>query len=111
MGVSLVYGELHAQWDASAGFVADEDDCCEVQVVQLSIDMQTCVSERVGIDCSCFSLGDHHFSARSCAEKMLWLRAISNVKVKLRHWAANPSRRELRQYRASILEHAKNLPT
>ena len=39
------------------------------------------VSERVGIDCSCFSLGDHHFSTRTCAEKMLWLRAISNVKA------------------------------
>ena len=37
----------------------------------------------MGIDCSCFSLGDHHFSTRTCAEKMLWLRAISNVKAQL----------------------------
>lgn len=110
LGVSLVYGELHAHCDTAAAFAAYEDDWCDVQVVHLSIDMHTCVSERVGIDCSCFSLGDHHFSTRSCAEKMLWLRAISNVKVKLRHWAASPSATELSHYRASVLEHARGLP-
>lgn len=104
LGVSLVYGELHAHWDTSAGFAAYEDDTCNVQVVHLNLDMHTCVSERVGVDCSCFSLGDHHFSTRTCAEKMLWLRAISNVKVKLRHWAANPSPTDMRHYRAAIRE-------
>jgi len=110
LGVSRVFGELHAHWDNAAAFAAYEDDCCDVQIVHLTIDMATCVSDRVGIDCSCFSLGDHHFSARSCAEKMLWLRAISNVKVKLRHWAANPTRTELRHYRTAIWEHAQSLP-
>jgi len=111
LGVSRVYGELHAHCDSFAAFAAYEDDCCDVQVVHLTIDIQTGVSDHVGIDCSCFGLGDHHFSARTCAEKMLWLRAISNVKVKLRHWASNPSRTELRHYRASILEHARGLLT
>jgi len=110
LGVSRVYGELHAHWDNNAAFAAYEDDCCDVQIVHLTIDMATCVSDRVGIDCSCFSLGDHHFAARSCAEKMLWLRAISNVKVKLRHWASNPSRTDLRHYRAAIKEHVRQLP-
>eukprot|EP00913_Durusdinium_trenchii_P031584 g29576.t1 len=103
-GVSLVYGELHAHCDNTAGFAAYEDDACKVQVVHLAIDTNTCVSERVGIDCSCFSLGDHHFSTRTCAEKMLWLRAISNVKVKLRHLAATPTPTELRFYRAAVRE-------
>lgn len=110
LGVCLVYGELHAHRDNCSAFAAYEDASCDVPVVQLSIDVNTCISERVGIDCSCFSLGEHHFSARSCAEKMLWLRAISNVKVKLRHWAANPSRKDLRHYRASIREHVRSLP-
>mmetsp|Transcript_67922 Transcript_67922/g.199490 ORF Transcript_67922/g.199490 Transcript_67922/m.199490 type:complete len:549 (-) Transcript_67922:16-1662(-) len=110
LGVSLVYGELHTHWDAAAAFAAYEDEYCDVQVVHLCIDMHTCVSERVGIDCSCFSLGDHHFSTRTCAEKMLWLRAISNVKVKLRHWASNPTPLDLRHYRSSINEHVKGLP-
>mmetsp|Transcript_77283 Transcript_77283/g.202783 ORF Transcript_77283/g.202783 Transcript_77283/m.202783 type:complete len:566 (+) Transcript_77283:201-1898(+) len=110
LGVSLVYGELHTHWDAAAAFAAYEDEYCDVQVVHLCIDMHTCVSERVGIDCSCFSLGDHHFSTRSCSEKMLWLRAISNVKVKLRHWASNPTPLDLRHYRSSIAEHLRGLP-
>lgn len=109
-GVSLVYGELHAHWDTGAGFAAYEDETCLVQVVHLVIDMHTCVSERVGIDCSCFSLGDHNFAVRTCSEKMLWLRAISNVKVKLRHWASNPTPADLRNYRSSIREHARGLP-
>merc|ERR1712107_188421 len=72
--------------------------------------MHTTVSERVGVDCSCFSLGEQHFSTRTCAEKMLWLRAISNVKVKLRHWASNPSASDLQNYRGSVLEQARSLP-
>lgn len=110
LGVSLVYGELHTHWDASAIFAAYEDDLCDVEVLHLSIDMNTLVSERVGVDCSCFSLGDHHFSTRTCAEKMLWLRAISNVKVKLRHSAMNPTRTDLKYYRAAVLEQARSLP-
>lgn len=109
-GVSMVYGELHAHCDNTAGFAAYEDDSCMVQVVHLAIDTHTCVSERVGIDCSCFSLGDHHFSTRSCAEKMLWLRAISNVKVKLRHWASTPTEVEMRHYRFAVRQQINSLP-
>jgi len=109
-GVSLVYCELHAHWDGAAAFAAYEDEYCDVQVVRLSVDKDTCVSERVGIDCSCFSLGGHHFNTRSCAEKMLWLRAISNVKVKLRHRATNPTPTDLKHYRAAVLEYAASLP-
>lgn len=109
-GVSVVYCELHAHWDTTAGFVAYEDEFCDVEVLCLNIDMQTCVSERVGVDCSCFSLGGHHFSTRTCSEKMLWLRAISNVKVKLRHQAANPTPTDLRHYRAAIAEYSRALP-
>lgn len=109
-GVSMVYGELHAHCDSTAGFAAYENESCMVQVVHLSIDTHTCVSERVGIDCSCFSLGDNHFSTRTCAEKMLWLRAISNVKVKLRHWAATPTDVELKHYRYAVRKQIDNLP-
>eukprot|EP00930_Biecheleria_cincta_P090084 TRINITY_DN7941_c0_g2_i1.p1 TRINITY_DN7941_c0_g2~~TRINITY_DN7941_c0_g2_i1.p1 ORF type:complete len:472 (-),score=59.87 TRINITY_DN7941_c0_g2_i1:117-1532(-) len=110
LGVSMVYGELHVHSESTAGFAAYENESCMVQVVHLAIDTHTCVSERVGIDCSCFSLGDHHFSTRSCAEKMLWLRAISNVKVKLRHWAATPTDVELRHYRYAVRKQIDSLP-
>jgi len=108
-GVSLVYCELHAHWDDAAAFVAYEDEYCDIQVLRLSVDKDTCVSERVGIDCSCFSLGGHHVSTRSCAEKVLWLRAISNVKVKLRHGSSNPTPTDLKHYRSSVLEHVQGV--
>lgn len=107
--VSLIYCELHAQWDGEAQLVAYEDDVCDLHVVRTSIDKDTTVSERVGVDCSCFSIGVLHFAARSCAEKALWLRVVSNVKVKLRHGAGNPTPTDLRHWRSSIAEHVRNL--
>merc|ERR1712061_660553 len=106
----MAFAELHAHCDTAASFAAYEDEYCDIQVLHLNVDMHTTVSERVGVDCSCFSLGEQHFSTRTCAEKMLWLRAISNVKVKLRHWASNPSVSDLQNYRGSVLEQARSLP-
>lgn len=110
-GVSCVYCELHAHLDSAANFVAYEDEYCETRVMRLDLDMHTCVSERVGVDCSCFSFDGYHFAARTCAEKMLWLRALSNVKIKLRHRAPNPLPEELEHYRAAITEYAQLVQT
>mmetsp|Transcript_81852 Transcript_81852/g.128914 ORF Transcript_81852/g.128914 Transcript_81852/m.128914 type:complete len:495 (+) Transcript_81852:112-1596(+) len=107
--VALVYCELHTHWDFSAAFAVYEDECCETRVMHVNMGVHTCISERVGIDCSCFSIDGHHFSARSSAEKAFWLRAISNVKVKLRHRADNPSPQELSHYRSSVSESARAL--
>ena len=41
---------------------------------------------------------------------MLWLRAISNVKVKLRHLAATPTPTELRFYRSAVRDQINSLP-
>lgn len=108
-GVSLVFCELHAPWDGVAMFTGYDNESCQAQVIQASLDANTCVSERVGVDCSCFSFDNYHFTTRSSAEKMLWLRAISNVKVKLRHRAPNPTFEEMDHYRISILEYARNV--
>jgi len=108
-GVSLVYAELHSHFDGTAMFAGYEDEYCDCLVLRLSIDLQTCVTERVGVDCSCFSLAGRHLTARTCAEKTLWLRAVSNVKVKLRHCAENPTSTELMHYRSAVLEHAKRV--
>lgn len=106
--VSLVYCELHVHTDSIAAFCAYTDEICEVRVMHIPIGVHTCVSDRVGIDCSCFSVAGHHFSARTCTEKLLWLRAISNVKVKLRYDAKNPTAMELANYRAAIFESCKD---
>eukprot|EP00929_Paragymnodinium_shiwhaense_P002673 TRINITY_DN10297_c0_g4_i1.p1 TRINITY_DN10297_c0_g4~~TRINITY_DN10297_c0_g4_i1.p1 ORF type:complete len:590 (-),score=85.93 TRINITY_DN10297_c0_g4_i1:93-1862(-) len=110
-GVSLVYCELHSHWNCAATFAAYEDELCDTQVVRLGIDMHTCVSERVGVDCSCFSFDGYHFTTRTCAEKMLWLRALSNVKVKLRHRAPNPTPEELWNWREAIVDYVKVMRT
>merc|ERR1712136_358919 len=75
----------------------------------MNIKVTTKVSEVVGVDCSCFSINGKHFSARTCAEKMLWLRAISNIKVKLEHQRENPTPTEIMHYREAILESARSL--
>mmetsp|Transcript_92510 Transcript_92510/g.163601 ORF Transcript_92510/g.163601 Transcript_92510/m.163601 type:complete len:484 (+) Transcript_92510:139-1590(+) len=107
--VSLVYCELHTHWDCTAAFAVYEDECCDARVMQVSMGVHTCISERVGVDCSCFSIDGHHFTTRTSAEKVFWLRAISNVKVKLRHKAHNPSQQELVYYRSSVIEGVKNM--
>lgn len=108
-GVCVIYGELHAHLDNRSSFIAYEDESCEELLLCISFGVQTGVSEHVAVDCSCFTLDAHHFCARSCSEKALWLRAISNLKVKLRHQAANPTPHELHTYRAAILDSARNL--
>lgn len=103
-GVSCVWGELHCNWDYAASFACYDNHDCQKQLLRLGLDMHTSVSERVGIDCSCFNFDGYNFSARTCHEKNLWLRAFSNVKVKLRHQAPNPSVLELMCYRREIKE-------
>eukprot|EP00927_Polykrikos_kofoidii_P070494 TRINITY_DN6680_c0_g1_i1.p1 TRINITY_DN6680_c0_g1~~TRINITY_DN6680_c0_g1_i1.p1 ORF type:complete len:919 (-),score=162.20 TRINITY_DN6680_c0_g1_i1:482-3238(-) len=110
-GVSLVYCELHSHWDTVAAFVAYEDEYCDARVLHIPMGVHTSISERVGVDCSCFIIDAHHFSTRTCAEKALWLRAISNVKVKLRHSATNPSSSELMSYRHAINDSVKDVPS
>eukprot|EP00927_Polykrikos_kofoidii_P073273 TRINITY_DN6931_c0_g1_i6.p1 TRINITY_DN6931_c0_g1~~TRINITY_DN6931_c0_g1_i6.p1 ORF type:complete len:521 (-),score=84.57 TRINITY_DN6931_c0_g1_i6:425-1936(-) len=106
---TLVYCELHSHWDSVAAFTAYEDDDCDARVVNISVGLNTSISERVGVDCSCFTVDAHHFVTRTCAERTLWLRAISNVKVKIRHSTTNPTSMELVNFRQAIHESVKQL--
>eukprot|EP00929_Paragymnodinium_shiwhaense_P007724 TRINITY_DN111636_c0_g1_i1.p1 TRINITY_DN111636_c0_g1~~TRINITY_DN111636_c0_g1_i1.p1 ORF type:complete len:415 (-),score=67.86 TRINITY_DN111636_c0_g1_i1:58-1302(-) len=111
--VARIYCELHAHFEGKAVLAVYEDETCEepLQLAGLTygIDVDTRVTERVGIDCSCFSISGIHFSARTCAEKNFWLRAINNVKVKLKHGARNPTDEELIGYRDAIREQAQRI--
>lgn len=107
-GVVAAYAELHAHKESLAQFIAYEDESCETRIVSMGIGVDTVVSERIGVNCSCFSFEGYHFTARSVEEKLLWLRAISNVKVKLRHKAPSATAVELRHYRHAILECARH---
>lgn len=108
-GTLLLYCELHAHRDCVASFNVYADERCTSQLMTMNIKVTTKVSEVVGVDCSCFSINGKHFSARTCAEKMLWLRAISNIKVKLEHQRENPTPTDIMHYREAILESARSL--
>jgi len=107
--VMLVYGELHAHQNSRAEFVLYEDESCANPLLPFGIEVETPVSEHVAVDCSCFTVDCQHFTARTSAEKALWLRAISNLKVKMRHVMENPTPEDLQAYRASISEYIRSL--
>ncbi|CAK9022673.1 Uncharacterized protein SCF082_LOCUS15893 [Durusdinium trenchii] len=109
-GVTPVFCELHVPLEGSTTLMAYEDDSCRCLVASLSIDAASVVTERMGVDSSCFTLNGYHFAARSVAEKVFWLRAISNIKVKLRHAMLPTTAEELKYYRLAVEEEILKLP-
>merc|ERR1711879_235629 len=75
--------------------------------MEIIITVGTICCEKMGVSCGCFCIDGYQFCTRTCAERKLWLRAISNVKVKLQNRAPSPTGEELRQYRSAIKEHIK----
>lgn len=67
------------------------------------------MSEHVAVDCSCFTLDCMHFTARTSAEKSLWLRVISNLKVKMRHYQEDPTPDDVLAWRSSISASIRSL--
>jgi len=102
---SVVYCELHAHEGDMARVALYENDFCQVPVGEICIHENAMCSEKIGINCSCYSVEDHQFSTRTLAERKLWLRAISNVRVKLQNRAPNPSQEELDGFRMAIKDH------
>eukprot|EP00930_Biecheleria_cincta_P086455 TRINITY_DN75738_c0_g1_i1.p1 TRINITY_DN75738_c0_g1~~TRINITY_DN75738_c0_g1_i1.p1 ORF type:complete len:467 (-),score=76.54 TRINITY_DN75738_c0_g1_i1:90-1490(-) len=102
---SVLYVELHVHQEEYAKVVLYENELCQVAVSEILLSETAMCSEKIGINCSCFSVEDHHFSTRTLAERKLWLRAISNVRVKLQNHAPKPEEEEMANYRAAIKEH------
>lgn len=103
--VSVLYCELHPHNDDQARILLYENELCHTPVMEIFLTERSICCEKVGINCSCFCIEDHHFSSRTLSERKLWLRAISNVKVKLQNRAPNPTREELGHFRSAIKEH------
>lgn len=104
---SVLYCELHPQLGEKARLALYENESCQVCLSEISVTARTSCTEKVGISCTCFTIEQHLFSSRSIAERKLWLRAISNIKVKLQNAAPDANHEDLYQYRVAILEHAK----
>merc|ERR1711874_576999 len=82
-----------------------ENDLCGNLIMEILITESTVCCDVVGINCSCFIVDCHHFASQSPSERKLWLRALSNVKVKIQNRAPEPTDEELLDYRVSIREH------
>eukprot|EP00928_Gymnodinium_smaydae_P080292 TRINITY_DN64010_c0_g1_i1.p1 TRINITY_DN64010_c0_g1~~TRINITY_DN64010_c0_g1_i1.p1 ORF type:complete len:841 (-),score=187.78 TRINITY_DN64010_c0_g1_i1:81-2603(-) len=107
--VDLVYCELQCHRGGEAKLVLYTNELCHVRVSQLRITESTACCERIGVDCCCFCVADDNFSVRTSCERRLWLRAISNVKVKLRNEAPEPTAEELECYREAIAEYVSSI--
>lgn len=107
--VSLLYCELRAPSGLYGRLVVYEDERCLKIVREFTIDERSIYVEVLGINCGCFSLCGHHFAARTNSERKLWLRAISNVKVKLETRAPNPGPEQLVHYRYSVDEQLQRI--
>merc|ERR1719422_1625963 len=98
---SVLYGELHPHCasDNQAKLVFYENELCQNIIMVTPITMGTVCIGTIGVECACFCVDGYKFSARTNAERTLWIRAISNLKVKLTHQAPSPSDEEIAHYR------------
>lgn len=114
--VSLFYCELHAYMGGNARLSIYKDEWCEREVICVALTDQTVVSSRKGFHCTVFGVDEHRFCARTREEKELWLRAVSNVKVKLMFDApdVDPTTKagleELDVFRSAVEERIQRLP-
>ncbi|CAE7240625.1 unnamed protein product [Symbiodinium sp. KB8] len=109
--VSALYCELQAHHDGKAMFVLYENENCKVPVKAMALTADSAVAEKLGINCSCFSVDQRDFSSRTLSERKLWLRAISNIKVKLANAAPTPSSEDLEHYRQAVKEQLHQIRT
>jgi len=108
---TVLYCELHPHCEVRdrARLVFYENDTCQKTVMEVSITVNTVCCEKVGVNCSCFCIDGHQFSTRTCSERKLWLRATSNIKVKLQNHAPSPSTKDIGHYRDAIMEHLQTI--
>lgn len=100
----LVYAELHAYSAGESKLTLYRDAWCDRELSTIGLSESTTVSTRSGVYCNVFGIDHHRFCARNGDEKDLWLRAVSNVKVKLMFEAPDPTIEEIWVFRQSVQE-------
>jgi|Transcript_41711 hypothetical protein len=103
--ISVLFCELQAHNGQGAKLILYENDLCDSPIMDIPITESSVCCDVVGINCSCFIVDCHHFAAQTPSERKLWLRALSNVKVKIQNQAPDPDEEDLEHYRISIREH------
>lgn len=107
--IALFYCELQAYSCGEACLATYKDEWCEREHSSFSVTVETRVSTRTGSYCTSFGLDKNRFCARTVKEKDLWLRALSNIKVKLMFDAPDPTDEELAIFRLAVLERVVDL--
>mmetsp|Transcript_74516 Transcript_74516/g.207017 ORF Transcript_74516/g.207017 Transcript_74516/m.207017 type:complete len:505 (-) Transcript_74516:279-1793(-) len=101
---SMVYCELHAHAGGTAELTMYQDDECSWIDVTEDLTKDTRVIDVAGENGSIFVIDSHLLSARSAAEKDVWLRAIRNIKMKLTSGAPDASYNDIVMFRNAIEE-------
>merc|ERR1719428_1625544 len=107
--VSVLYCELHAHCDGCARLTLYEHERCTNPLTDVHIHEGSRWWGIGGKNCSCFGVDDHSFASRTVSEQKLWLRAISNLKVKLHHVAPDPSPEQIAYFRSAIMEQIEQI--
>lgn len=107
--VDLIYCELHAHKCGRSRLVLYKDEWCEQAVLSIPILETSTVSTRRGYHCTVFGVDRFRFSSRTSDEKELWLRAVSNIRVKLMFDAPDPTYEDLEVYRSAVKERVATL--
>jgi len=102
--VIMMYCELHAYQGGEARMTIYKDEWCDLEMTSILLADTSVVSTRKGEYCTVFGVDDHRFCARTKDEKELWLRAVSNIKVKLMFDAPDPTAEEMSIFRDAIQE-------
>mmetsp|Transcript_150732 Transcript_150732/g.482321 ORF Transcript_150732/g.482321 Transcript_150732/m.482321 type:complete len:702 (-) Transcript_150732:350-2455(-) len=108
--VTLLYCELHGYSGGKARMAFYTDEWCEHEVLSVAVADTSTVSTRRGAYCTVFGVDNNRFACRGREEKELWLRAVSNIKVKLMFEAPDPTSGELEVFRQAVGERLEALP-
>jgi len=107
--VSVFYCELQAYCNGRSSLALYKDEWCEQQVTEIPILDAVAIGSCDGVYCTIFAVEHHRFCARTVSEKELWLRAVTNVKVKLMFSAPDPTNEELAVFREAVHERVEEL--
>lgn len=100
--VAVLYAELYCHLQKKAMMVLHPNEASAAVVDCIPIRRDALILEYDGIDCTCFSLNRRLFAARSVSEKTLWVRAVTNLKVRLINNAPDPDPDQLEVFREEI---------
>jgi len=107
--LSLIYAELHAFSAEGARLSLYHDEWCSQELESVLLSDRACLSSYEADSCTMFGVNANLFSSRTVEEKIVWLRALANTKMKLLFGAPEPTCKDLGMFRAAVRERLEEL--